>query len=104
MLSTSPHLIARQCSDDIDLKNLATELHGYTGADIEAVCREAGLVAMRANAKSVNKSHFEEAVRAIRPTITPDMLDYYNKLETRLMSGMDSIRRGADSNKGMEAM
>jgi len=86
------------------LEDIASRLNGYTGADIEAVCREAGLVAMRANAKSVNKSHFEEAVRAIRPTITPDMLDYYHKLETRLMSGMDSIRRGADSNKGMEAM
>ena len=34
-------------SDDIDLKGLAAELHGYTGADIKALCREAAMKALR---------------------------------------------------------
>jgi transitional endoplasmic reticulum ATPase len=32
---------------DIDLKGLASELHGYTGADIKALCREAAMKALR---------------------------------------------------------
>ena len=32
---------------DIELKNLASELHGYTGADIKALCREAAIKAIR---------------------------------------------------------
>ena len=34
-------------SDDIDLKNLAAELHGYTGADIKSLCRESAIKAIR---------------------------------------------------------
>ena len=32
---------------DIDLKKLATELHGYTGADIKSLCRESAIKAIR---------------------------------------------------------
>ena len=32
---------------DIELKNLASELHGYTGADIKSLCREAAIKAIR---------------------------------------------------------
>jgi len=33
--------------NDIDLRSLAAELHGYTGADIKALCREAAMKALR---------------------------------------------------------
>lgn len=32
---------------DVDLKNFANELHGYTGADIKALCRESAIKAIR---------------------------------------------------------
>ena len=32
---------------DIDLKNFADDLHGYTGADIKSLCRESGIKAIR---------------------------------------------------------
>jgi len=32
---------------DIDLKNLASDLHGYTGADIKSLCRESAIKAIR---------------------------------------------------------
>ena len=66
------------------LKDILGGLDGFTGADIEAVCREAALICMRANKKKVTKSHFEEAIGRVRPTVTPDMLEYYQKKETRL--------------------
>ena len=34
-------------SEEIDLKDLAAELHGYTGADIKSLCREAAMKSIR---------------------------------------------------------
>ena len=86
------------------LKDVIGGLDGFTGADIEAVCREAALIAMRAGKKSVSKKHFEEATSRVRPTVTTEMLDYYSKMETRLTSGLSNIKRGRDFGHGMEAM
>ncbi len=84
--------------------DLLSDMDGLTGADIEAVCREAALIAMRANKKSVSKSNFIEAISRIRPTVTPDMLEYYSKMEARLTSGISNIKRGRDSSRGIESM
>ena len=34
------HTRGMPLAEDIDLRQLASELHGYTGADIKALCRE----------------------------------------------------------------
>ena len=77
----------------LDLSSFAKSMNGYTGADIEAVCREAALIAMRAGRKSISSKHFDEAINRVRPTVTPDMMQYYEKLQDLLTSGLDSIRR-----------
>ena len=41
------HTRGMPLSQDIDLPALAKELHGYTGADIKALCREAAMKALR---------------------------------------------------------
>jgi len=41
------HTRGMPLSDDIDFQELASELHGYTGADINALCREAAMKALR---------------------------------------------------------
>jgi transitional endoplasmic reticulum ATPase len=41
------HTRGMPLSEDIDLQDLASELHGYTGADIKALCREAAMKALR---------------------------------------------------------
>ncbi|MBL6743191.1 MAG: CDC48 family AAA ATPase [Candidatus Poseidonia sp.] len=84
--------------------DILTGMDGFTGADIEAVCREAALICMRANKKKVTKAHFEEAISRVRPTVTPDMLEYYQKMETRLTSGLTNIKRNRDFSRGMETM
>ena len=86
------------------MKDLLNNMEGFTGADIEAVCREAGLIAMRAGKKKVTKGHFEDAITRIRPTVTPDMLEYYSKMEERLTSGLSNIKRSRDTGYGMESM
>ena len=86
------------------LKDIMVGLDGFTGADIESVCREAALICMRANKKKVTKAHFEEAVKRVRPTVTAEMLTYYQKMETLLTSGLSNIKRSRDTGFGMESM
>ena len=85
------------------IEDLAPQLVNYTGADIEAICREAALISMRAEKKSVSKKHFEEAINRVRPTITEEMMDYYNRMEARLTSGLESVRRTPDTLSGIES-
>jgi len=86
------------------IKDILSNMDGFTGADIEAVCREAALIAMRGGKKKVTKKHFDEAVTRVRPTVTPEMLEYYQKMETRLTSGLSNIKRTRDYGFGMETM
>ncbi|DAC07696.1 MAG TPA: AAA family ATPase [Candidatus Poseidoniales archaeon] len=86
------------------LDEIASKLENYTGADIEAVCREAGLIAMRADRKTVSKKHFEEAVERVRPTVSDEMMLYYNRMEDLLTSGLQSVRRLPDSLAGIESV
>ncbi len=66
-------------AENVDLWRLAELTEAYTGADIEAVCREAALMALRENieAKEVRMEHFMEALKIIRPSITEDMVKMY---------------------------
>jgi transitional endoplasmic reticulum ATPase len=64
---------------DVDTKALASNAKNYSGADIEALCREAAMVALRrdVNAKEVTLRDFEEASKRIGPSTTPDMEKWY---------------------------
>jgi len=66
----------------VDLKRLAKATEGYSGADLEALAREAGINALRENinAKEVTKKHFDAALKKVQPSITNDMLRYYEKI------------------------
>ncbi len=41
------HTRGMPLAEDVNIKELASELHGYTGADIKSLCREAALRAIR---------------------------------------------------------
>ena len=86
------------------LSDLESKLPNYTGADIEAVCREAALIAMRANRKTVSKKHFEQAIERVRPTVTDEMMQYYDRMESMLVSGLESVRRSPDGLSGIESV
>ncbi|HIE19353.1 TPA: AAA family ATPase [Candidatus Bathyarchaeota archaeon] len=64
---------------DVDLPKLAHLTKGYSGADIESICREAAIIALRRdiNSKEVTFSDFEKALKRIGPSITPDMDNWY---------------------------
>jgi len=64
---------------DVDLTQLVAMAKNYSGADIEALCREAGMHALRrdVNAKEVTMIDFQEAIKSVGPSITPDMEKWY---------------------------
>jgi len=86
------------------LADIASQMINYTGADVEAVCREAALIAMRAERKTVSKKHFEQAIERVRPTVTDEMMQYYGRMESMLVSGLESVRRSPDGLSGIESV
>ncbi len=68
-------------ADDVDLESLAAKTEGYSGADIAAVCKEAGMLALRKDIETdtVEKSHFEKALKSVGPSITDDIIDTYQE-------------------------
>ena len=72
-------------AEDVNLKELADITEGFSGSDLEVLVREAGLLALREdiNAKKVYKRHFEQALKKIKPSITPEMIRYYQAWSER---------------------
>ncbi|MEM2910269.1 MAG: CDC48 family AAA ATPase [Nitrososphaerota archaeon] len=68
--------------EDVDLRRLAEMTEGYTGADIEAVCREAATIAIREdiNVSKVSARHFEAAMQKIKPSVTEIEKAEYEKI------------------------
>jgi transitional endoplasmic reticulum ATPase len=66
-------------AEDVNLSQLALMTKKYSGADIDAICREAGLNALRSDIKAieVNASDFKKAVEKIGPSILPNMESWY---------------------------
>ena len=65
------------------LRYLAKKTDGYVGADIESVCREAAILALREdiNSREIFKKHFEMAHEKVRPSVTPDVEKAYEELQ-----------------------
>ncbi|MEM0214979.1 MAG: CDC48 family AAA ATPase [Archaeoglobaceae archaeon] len=73
-------------AEDVDLEELAEITEGYVGADIEAICREAVMLALREdpNAERVEMRHFLEALKKIKPSVNEAMLSFYERFEERI--------------------
>ena len=64
---------------DININDLAKMTVNYSGADINGLCREAALVALRKNisAKEVTLADFKAGTEQVGPTIRPEMENWY---------------------------
>lgn len=73
-------------SDDVNLGEFVRITQDYTGADIAAVCKKAGRIAMRENinAEKVSHKHFLSAIEETGPSVTPDIMSYYEKIKDDL--------------------
>ena len=63
------HTKGMPLADDVDLKKLAKNTEGYVGADIEAVCREAAMLALRDDleASEIPYKYFKDAIDKVKP-------------------------------------
>ena len=77
--------------EDVKLKELAKKTEGYSGADIEVLCRKAGMIALHEdmNIKKVSYRHFKEALKKINPSTTPKTKEYYQQIAQKLGRGLE---------------
>ncbi|MHA1345314.1 MAG: CDC48 family AAA ATPase [Candidatus Heimdallarchaeaceae archaeon] len=75
-------------ASSVSLKELASVTEGFVGSDIEALCREAGMLALRESfdIETITMSHFNNALERIHPTVTPDVVKYYEKISEKFKS------------------
>ncbi|MFO8109842.1 MAG: CDC48 family AAA ATPase [Thermoplasmata archaeon] len=69
---------------DVDLNWLAQETESFVGADIEAVCREAGLSSMKKKLDTVGMEEFQDALKNVSPSIDEEILEMYQEMELDL--------------------
>jgi transitional endoplasmic reticulum ATPase len=71
--------------EGINLENLAQRMDSYSGADIDSVVREAALSALRRDPESeiVKLEDFNKAIIEVKPSITPDMIKWYQEANDR---------------------
>lgn len=84
-------------AEDVDLENLADITEGYVGADIESVSREAVMIALRENfdIEKIEMRHFKEALKKVKPTITENIAQFYEKIEAQFKGGQKITESGA---------
>ena len=75
---------------NVDLEELAGRLDGYAGADIENLCREAAMIAIRESkaADIITSKHFEEAMKTVKPSIDDELIELYERLGKEMESGI----------------
>ena len=68
------------------VEDLLPMTDGFSGADIETMCREAGMIALRENirARKVSFEHFKEAANDLSKTITEEVTKWYEEFGDKL--------------------
>jgi transitional endoplasmic reticulum ATPase len=74
--------------EDVDLESLARRTDRFTGADLEDLVRRAGLTALRRGLDTgkVSMTDFEVALTETRASVTPEMLEEYDRIQETLKS------------------
>jgi transitional endoplasmic reticulum ATPase len=100
---------------DVDLKTLAAELHGYTGADIKSLCREAAMKAVRTYLPEIENEtekiapdillklkitlqDFYDAMHEIVPTAMREFYVESPKVWWKEVGGLDDAKRTLEDN------
>ena len=102
-------------SDDVDLKELSLELHGYTGADIKSLCREAALKSIRRylpeidleterissevlQSMQIKLIDFYEAMQEVIPTAMREVYVERSKVWWHDVGGLDEVKKSLTDN------
>ena len=87
---------------NVNLGEIAKKTDGYTGADLEAVAREAGMLALREDMKAeqVKKKHFDGALKKVKPSVTKNTIEVYKKVEENFLKSAKAAVPKASSYLG----
>jgi len=80
------HLRKVPLAPDVNVDELASITEGYTGADIEAVVREAAMLKLREKLEPgpVEMKHLLKALEKIRPSLTKEDMERYERIYREL--------------------
>ena len=87
---------------DVELDDLAKKTEGYVGSDIDGVCREAAILALRQDikAKEVTKKDFAAALKKVAPSVNPDVVKAYAAFKDSMKSAYLKEKKQKDEKPG----
>ncbi|MGV8151991.1 MAG: CDC48 family AAA ATPase [Candidatus Nanoarchaeia archaeon] len=70
-------------SKDVSIKEIIEKTDGYVGADMEALVREAAMLALREDmsSKEVKMKHFEAAMEKVKASVSKGDIERYKRIE-----------------------
>ncbi len=79
------HIKDMPTAKDFKIDELISKSEGYVGADIEAVCREAAMLALRddMNVKDVKMKYFLEALKKVKPSTSKEIETMYAEFQNQ---------------------
>ncbi|XP_019433602.1 PREDICTED: cell division control protein 48 homolog B [Lupinus angustifolius] len=74
------HTRKMKTASDVDLRRIAEDTELFTGAELEGLCREAGIVALREDisATVVGNRHFQIVKNSLKPALTEAEIESYS--------------------------
>ena len=81
------HTRGMPVADDVDLKELSAELHGYTGADIKSLCREAALKSIRRYLPEIDLET-EKISSEVLQSMQIKLIDFYDAMHDVIPTAM----------------
>lgn len=109
------HTRGMPIDDSIELKDLASELHGYTGADIKSLCREAAMKLIRRylpkidleteqipskvlQSMQIKLIDFYDAMHEVVPTAMREFYVERSKIWWQDVGGLDDVKKSLTDN------
>ena len=82
--------------NEVSVDDLASRTEGFVGADLENLCREAAMIALRQDrdAEVVEMRHFEAAFKTVKPSVDKESAKQYDNMSKSLhkaRGGMDDL-------------
>ena len=81
------HTRGMPISEDIDLKDLSSELHGYTGADIKSLCRETAMKSIRRYLPEIDLET-EKISSQVLQSMQIKLIDFYDAMHEVVPTAM----------------
>jgi len=81
------HTRGMPVAEEIDLKELAAELHGYTGADIKSLCREAAMKSIRRYLPEIDLET-EKIPSEVLQSMQIKLIDFYDAMHEVVPTAM----------------